>query len=71
MASGKIEITGKTVSIAGDSVGLGSAPVEPTVLGQTFMALYNAHTHPSAMGPTGPPVPPLTPAALTQVTKAQ
>ncbi len=69
MASGKVEITGKTVSISGDSIGRGSQPMQPTVLGTMFMTLFNTHSHGSAMGPTTPPVVPMTPTMLTQATK--
>ena len=46
---------------------------EPLIKGQTFMAMFNSHTHVcTAPGsPSGPPLPPLTPAALTLAAKAK
>jgi hypothetical protein len=70
--AGGIEVKGTTVKIEGQSVSLGGAGGEPLVKGQTFLALFNSHTHPcTAPGsPSGPPVVPLTPAALTIKTVA-
>jgi hypothetical protein len=53
------------------AVGAGATdpPGEPAVLGQTFALMYNTHTHPTAVGPSGPPVPaplPLGPAPAGQ-----
>lgn len=70
-ASG-IEVKGTTINIEGQSVTLGGAGGEPLIKGSTFMALFNAHTHnctaPGA--PSGPPLVPLTPGALTVKTVA-
>lgn len=70
-ASG-IEVKGTTVKIEGQSVSLGGAGGEPLIKGQTFLALFNSHTHPcTAPGsPSGPPLVPLTPAAMTIKTVA-
>jgi hypothetical protein len=49
------------IVLDGQSVAAGAGASEPTILGQTFMQLWNQfilHTHPSAMGPTGPATPP-------------
>lgn len=56
-----------TVTIEGTSVAIGGSGGEPLVKGTSFLAAFNAHTHVcTAPGsPSGPPVPPLTPAALT------
>jgi len=61
-----VRITAPKVVVQASSVALGEGAQEPTILGQTFMAMWNAfivHTHPSAMGPTGTPVPPGQPLA--------
>jgi hypothetical protein len=29
---------------------------EPVIKGTSFLSAYGTHTHPSSMGPTGPPV---------------
>lgn len=70
--AGGVEVKGTTVKIEGQSVSLGGAGGEPLIKGQTFMAMFNSHTHPcTAPGsPSGPPLMPLTPAALTIKTVA-
>ncbi len=67
-AAGGITIkAGATVTIQGASVAVGGSGGEPLIKGTSFLAAFNAHTHVcTAPGsPSGPPVPPLTPAALT------
>lgn len=54
----EIVLHGQTVALGGAST---PADAEPALLSTTFMALFNAHTHPTAVGPSGPPVPPLLP----------
>jgi hypothetical protein len=49
------------LSLAAGSVSLGGSAQDPAVLGNGLMALFNAHTHATAVGPSGPPIPPLTP----------
>jgi hypothetical protein len=49
------------------SIELGQGAVEPLVLGNTFMSLFNAHTHVGNLGaPTSPPMVPMTPTHLSQ-----
>ncbi|MEM7669861.1 MAG: phage baseplate assembly protein V [Pseudomonadota bacterium] len=71
-SAGGVEVKGTTINIEGQSVTVGGPGGEPLVKGQTFMALFNSHTHPcTAPGsPSGPPLVPLTPAALTIKTVA-
>jgi type VI secretion system (T6SS) baseplate-like injector VgrG len=52
-------IMAKNIALAGTSVALGVGAAEPTILGQTFALMYGTHTHPTALGPSGPPVPPV------------
>ncbi|MCJ9429313.1 phage baseplate assembly protein V [Kordiimonas marina] len=59
------------VNIEGSSVTVAGAGGEPIVKGTTFLALFNSHVHPTVFGPSGPPVVPLTPAALTIKSTAQ
>lgn len=59
-------IMAKNIALAGTSVALGVGAQEPTILGQTFSQGWNAfaiHTHATALGPSGPPVPPGIPLA--------
>jgi hypothetical protein len=79
----KIEMTDDTVHVtapkivldASTSLACGANAMEPAVLGQTFASMWNLfinHTHPSALGPTGTPLPPGQPlspgAGLAQIT---
>ena len=66
-ASGVTVKSGATITIQGAMVAVGGSGGEPLVKGTSFLAAFNAHTHVcTAPGsPSGPPVPPLTPAALT------
>jgi uncharacterized protein involved in type VI secretion and phage assembly len=66
-----VELNGDTTRIGsqnillqGASVAVGSGASEPAILGQTFANMwltFGLHTHPTAMGPSGPPVPPAQP----------
>ncbi len=53
------------VIISADKIKLGSGATEPMVLGQALQTLFNSHTHPTGVGPSGPPVQPLTGAQLS------
>jgi uncharacterized protein involved in type VI secretion and phage assembly len=60
----KIEMTAAGVTVKGNKllldvqqVMLAGSGGEPIIKGQSFLTLFATHVHPSAMGPTGPPVP--------------
>lgn len=54
------------VIIKAQKIKLGSdAATEPLVLGNTFLQYFNSHTHPTGVGPSGPPTPPMTPSQLS------
>ncbi len=58
-----------TVVVTAEHVKLGSSASEKVVLGDTFMQYFNSHTHPTGVGPSGPPVQPMTTSQLsTKVT---
>ncbi len=62
-------VMGTNIVLQGSSVTVGAGAAEPTILGTTFAKMWNLfifHTHASAVGPTGPPVPPSTPLAPGQ-----
>ncbi len=59
------------VNIEGSSVTIAGAGGEPLIKGSTFLSMFNSHTHVTGVGPSGPPVPPLTPAVLTTKSTAQ
>jgi phage baseplate assembly protein V len=74
--SGGVKVTlddgGASVVIEAGAIKLGGdAATQPLVLGQALLAAFNAHTHNcTAPGsPSGPPVPPLTSAVLSTISK--
>jgi uncharacterized protein involved in type VI secretion and phage assembly len=48
-----------TVEITAEKIKLGAGASEKLVLGDTFMQFFNAHTHPTGVGPSGPPAQPM------------
>lgn len=67
------EATVKSPSViidAAQKIELGKGAIEPLVLGNQFMTLFNSHTHIGNLGaPTTPPILPMTPAQLSQTPK--
>jgi uncharacterized protein involved in type VI secretion and phage assembly len=57
MAAAGITVKGQQIVVEGSQVLLGGAGGEPVIKGQSFLTLFATHMHPSAMGPTGPPIP--------------
>jgi uncharacterized protein involved in type VI secretion and phage assembly len=57
MASSGITVKGQMIVVEGSQVLLGGSGGEPVIKGQSFLTLFATHMHPSAMGPTGPPIP--------------
>jgi len=54
------------VIVKAQKIKLGSdAATEPLVLGNAFMQFFNTHTHPTGVGPSGPPTAPMTPGQLS------
>jgi phage gp45-like len=64
----KVNVQAKEVNISGGKVGLGAAPQMSVMLAELFAPLFMAHTHPTALGPSGPPIPPLVPQAISSQT---
>lgn len=64
MTDDTVVLMGSSIVLQAPSVSLtGAASAMPTILAApSFVALFNAfmtaHTHASAVGPTGPPLPP-------------
>lgn len=57
----RIELSSSGVVIESSAIQIGSGSAsEPLVLGDAFMQLFNSHTHPTGVGPSGPPVQPMT-----------
>ncbi|MGH7617081.1 MAG: phage baseplate assembly protein V [Gemmatimonadaceae bacterium] len=57
IADKAVQIIAKNVMLRSDTVQLGEGAMEPAILGRTFAAIFDAHTHPTALGPSGPPIP--------------
>ncbi|NIR59231.1 MAG: phage tail protein [Gammaproteobacteria bacterium] len=57
LAGTAVQVVAKNVHIRSETVSLGEGAMEPAILGTTFAAIFDAHVHPTAMGPSGPPVP--------------
>lgn len=57
MAASGVTVEGAQVVIKGQQVGLAGSGGEPVLKGQSFLTLFMAHTHPTAVGPSGPPIP--------------
>lgn len=52
-----VQVVAKNVMLRSDTVSLGEGAMEPAILGRTFAAIFDAHVHPTALGPSGPPLP--------------
>jgi hypothetical protein len=48
-----------TVVVTAEKIKLGASATEKLVLGDAFMQLFNPHTHPTGVGPSGPPTQPM------------
>jgi uncharacterized protein involved in type VI secretion and phage assembly len=59
-AGNSIELSSTGVVIKSTAIKLGSeGAAQSLVLGDAFMTLFNSHMHPTGVGPSGPPVPPM------------
>jgi uncharacterized protein involved in type VI secretion and phage assembly len=56
-ASGVKVSASATITLEGSQVMLGGAGGEPVIKGTSFLTLFATHMHPTAMGPSGPPIP--------------
>lgn len=72
-ASGaEIRISGQgEVTITADRIKLGANAAEALILGDSFIQFFNTHTHPTGVGPSGPPAQPMTSSLLSQVSKTE
>lgn len=69
----EVEVKAPRVYVNSPKVELGEMAAQQVIKGNTFQALFNAHTHTSTVPglPTGPPIVPLTGSELSQVSKTQ
>lgn len=70
MASSGVTVKGQKVIISGQQVLLGGQGGEPVLKGQSFLTLFATHIHPTANGPSGPPIPQGEASALSMKVKA-
>lgn len=71
-AGAEVRITAQgEVTITADRIKLGANAGQKLVLGDAFMQLFNQHTHPTGVGPSGPPTPPMTAQHLSRVSKTE
>ncbi|NTU41593.1 MAG: phage tail protein [Nitrospirales bacterium] len=70
MTSSGVTVKGQQVVIEGSQVMLGGQGGDQLIKGMSFMSIFNSHVHTvQSFGPSGPPVPLMTPASLsTKVT---
>ena len=70
-ATASVSVETASVSIDATSIGLGSGAAHPLVLGDLFMALFNAHGHTTTIPgtPTSPPLTPMLPPMVSMVTR--
>lgn len=57
MAAAGVKVKGQQIVIEGSQVMLGGLGGEPIIKGTSFLTLFATHTHPTSMGPSGPPIP--------------
>ncbi|HEX7048856.1 MAG TPA: phage baseplate assembly protein V [Longimicrobiales bacterium] len=57
LAGTAVQVLAKNVHIRSETVSLGEGAMEPAILGRAFAAIFDAHTHMTAWGPSGPPIP--------------
>jgi len=54
-----------SVVITAEKIKLGAGASEKLVLGDSFMKFFNEHTHPTGVGPSGTPTPPMSASQLS------
>lgn len=52
-----LTVKGQIVTVKAQQVALGGAGGEPLIKGTSFLSLFATHIHPTAWGPSGPPIP--------------
>jgi hypothetical protein len=66
MTAESVRVDGATkVIVEAPQVELGANATEGVIKGQTFLTYFNTHTHPTAVGPSGPPIAPMLPTNLS------
>lgn len=67
---GKVAVSGATeFSVDAPSIKLGSGATNSAVLGEALVSLFNGHTHPTGVGPSGTPLVPANASILSKTVK--
>lgn len=66
----KIDASG-VVTIKAGTIKLGANAQQKLVLGDAFRTLFNSHTHPTGVGPSGPPAQTMQSSHLSRVSKTE
>ena len=61
----------QTATVEGQIVKLGKNATEAVIKGDTFKKYFDQHIHPTAVGPSGPPVTPMPPSTLSTKVKTE
>ena len=67
LADREVVLNAKSVSIASGSVNLGNNALFSSVIGEPLALLFDSHIHSGILGPTSPPIPPMTAALVNLV----
>jgi uncharacterized protein involved in type VI secretion and phage assembly len=59
------------VVVTAEAIKLGAEAAERLVLGDAFMELFNKHTHPTGVGPSGPPKDQMMDSHLSELSKTE
>jgi len=60
VADSDVTLNAQRVNVNGGSISLGANASFSAVIGENLATLFDAHIHPTAVGPSGPPTPPNT-----------
>ena len=60
ITDGNVSVSAENVMINGGNIALGKEATSTVVLTDLLTLLFNTHSHPSDVGPTGPPIVPIT-----------
>jgi hypothetical protein len=71
LSQGNMILNASNISLEGASVDIVKGATDPVVKGTIFKTYNDTHTHSSSVGPTGPPIVPLPPTALSTAAKVK
>lgn len=62
-----VTVTAPHVTIAGSTIDLGDSPSFHAVIYEMLETIFDGHMHPTALGPSGPPMPPNTMSLMSNI----